>query len=143
MLIGAATMPAWPLHDVSGFHVSGFDPTTTVYRPEPLLITDSAPDKGPVLITVTYSVPAENTEQYLAAMQRVQASRRRTGASRWYLYRDAADPQRFVESFLVPSWDEHLRQHRERQTVIDQDIEQEAQQLSDGPPVVAHLLRAR
>lgn len=138
MLLGAATIPVWPLIDTSGF-----DPTTTVYRPEPQLIAEPGSDEGPVLVTVTYTVPPENTEPYLAAMQRVQASRRRTGATRWYLYRDAAAPQRFVESFLVPSWDEHLRQHRERQTVVDHDIEREAQQLASGPPTVAHLFRAR
>jgi MFS family permease len=138
MLLGAATIPIWPLIDTSGF-----DPATTVYRPEPQLIAEPASDEGPVLITVTYTVPPENTEPYLAAMQRVQASRRRTGATRWYLYRDAAAPQCFVESFLVPSWDEHLRQHRERQTVVDHDIQREAQRLAGGPPVVAHLFRAR
>ena len=67
----------------------------------------------------------------------------RTGATRWNLYRDAADPQRFLETFHVPSWEEHLRQHRERLTGTDQDIEREAMMLAAEPPEVAHLLRAR
>ena len=73
----------------------------------------------------------------------MQASRRRTGATRWNLYRDAADPARFIETFLVPSWEEHLRQHHERLTGTDQDIERRALALADGPPRVAHLFCAR
>jgi hypothetical protein len=43
----------------------------------------------------------------------------------------------------VPSWNEHLRQHRERLTGADQDLEERAIGLADGPPQVAHLFRAR
>jgi MFS family permease len=138
MLLGALTIPVWSLHETAGL-----DRSTTVYWPEPELFADPDPDEGPVLITVTYRIPPENTEAWLTAMRRVQQSRRRTGATRWNLYRDAADPQRFVETFLVPSWAEHLRQHHERLTATDQDIEREAQQLAGAPGVVAHLFRAR
>jgi hypothetical protein len=75
-------------------------------------------------------------------MRHVRSSRRRTGASRWSLYRDAADRSRFIESFFVPSWEEHLRQHRDRLTGADQDLEQEALTLAAGPPQIAHLFRA-
>ena len=95
------------------------------------------------MIMVTFTVPPENTERFIAAMQRVQASRRRTGATRWNLYRDAADPDRFVETFHVPSWEEHMRQHNERLTATDQDIESEAIGLASRPPEGAHLLHAR
>jgi hypothetical protein len=43
----------------------------------------------------------------------------------------------------VPSWDEHLRQHRDRLTGADQDVEEQARELAAGPPQVAHLFRAR
>jgi hypothetical protein len=43
----------------------------------------------------------------------------------------------------VPSWEEHLRQHHERLTATDQDIDREAQDLTSGPPEIAHLFRAR
>jgi hypothetical protein len=36
----------------------------------------------------------------------------RTGAYRWRLYRNAADPHRLSEVFHLVSWDEHLSQHR-------------------------------
>ncbi len=116
MVLGAATSAIWPLVDTTGL-----DGSTTVHWPEPQLLVEPDPDEGPVLITVTFAVPPENERRFVEAMQRVQASRRRTGAPRWNLYRDAAVPGRFMERFLVPSWNEHLRQHRERPTATDQD----------------------
>lgn len=41
---------------------------------------------------------------------------------------------RFVETFVVASWEEHLRQHRERYTATDQDIEERASALSEPAP---------
>jgi predicted MFS family arabinose efflux permease len=138
MALGAATITVLPLHDTTGL-----DRTTAVYWPEPQLVTEPDPDEGPVLITLTFTVPADNVARFLRAMTQVRSSRHRTGASRWSLYRDAADPSRFVETFLVPSWEEHLRQHRERVTGADQDVEEEAIKRAAGPPQVAHLFRAR
>ena len=48
----------------------------------------------------------------------VGRARRRTGAVRWSVYRDAERPERFIEMFIVPTWQEHVRQH-ERRTVTD------------------------
>ena len=138
MVLGAASSAIWPLFDTAQL-----DRSTTVYWPEPQLMVEPDRDEGPVLITVTFTVPLENEQRFVQAMQRVQASRRRTGATRWNLYRDAAVPGRFMETFLVPSWDEHLRQHRQRLTGTDQDIEREALMLTTEPPEVTHLLRAR
>jgi len=42
--------------------------------------------------------------------------------------------------YLVPSWEEHLRQHGGRLTEADQDIELRAKALAEGEPRVAHLL---
>jgi MFS family permease len=138
MAAGAVTIGVLPLHEVEGL-----DRDLAVYWPEPQVVTQPEPDEGPVLITLTFTVPQENVAGFLEAMNHVRASRRRTGASRWCLYRDAADPSRFVETFHVPSWEEHLRQHRERLTGADQDVEEKALALAAGPPEVAHLFRAR
>ena len=75
-------------------------------------------------------------------MSLVRGSRLRTGATEWGLYRDGEMEQRFVEFFIVPSWEEHLRQHRERQTGFDQQHEEQAAALSDPPPQTTHLLAA-
>jgi hypothetical protein len=44
---------------------------------------------------------------------------------------------------MVPSWEEHLRQHRHRLTGTDQNIEREAMDLAARPLEVVHLLPAR
>ena len=41
----------------------------------------------------------------------MRSFRRREGAVRWDLFRDLADSDRYLETFLVPSWAEHMRQH--------------------------------
>ena len=77
-------------------------------------------------------------------MQAVRRIRRRDGAIRWGLYEDAAIPGRYLETFVVESWAEHLRQH-ERVTVSDRDMEALAQAFHQGPepPKVTHLIAAR
>jgi hypothetical protein len=44
--------------------------------------------------------------------------------------------------FVVPSWDEHLRQHTDRLTGADQQYEEAAKALSDPPVKTAHLIAA-
>jgi quinol monooxygenase YgiN len=85
----------------------------------------------PVLVTIEYRVEPENHDAFRDAMQRLGRSRRRTGAERWSLYQDAADPNRFVENYLVGSWEEHMRQHYERQTANDQKIQARALALTE------------
>ena len=87
------------------------------------------PQRGPVLVTVDYRVPAENVEAFREAMRPVGRSRRRTGAQRWSLWQDGADPERFRESYVVPTWDEHQRQHHERFTLTDRELEERARAL--------------
>jgi quinol monooxygenase YgiN len=98
------------------------------------------PDAGPVLISSTYRVRPANRDAFVAAMQAVRRSRQRTGASRWGLFRDGGDPAVFVEVYLVPSWEEHLRQHGGRLTGSDQEYETRALALAEGPAEVRHLL---
>jgi hypothetical protein len=72
-------------------------------------------------------------------MGHLRQSRRRTGATRWALYRDGDRPDRFVEVFSVPSWEEHLRQHSGRLTATDKDVEDAALGFSDPPARAQHL----
>ena len=66
--------------------------------------------------------------------------RRRSGALSWGVYEDLAVPGRFIETFLVESWLEHLRQH-ERHTMNDKLIQTRVHRFHRGaaPPVVRHL----
>jgi len=119
------------------------DMTPVSHWTEPDLSFEPDPHR-PVLITMEYRVPQENHARFRAEMQRLGRSRRRTGAERWSLYQDAADPDRFVENFLVGSWDEHIRQLAERQTAQDIGIQQGVLSLTaDGKASPAqHLIFA-
>jgi MFS family permease len=137
MAVGAATIRLWPLYDTGST-----DRSLAVYWPEPHLVLEPDPQAGPVLVMTTYTVTAEHEQAFLREMNWVRGSRLRTGAIEWGLYRDGERAQRFVEFFVVPSWEEHLRQHRERQTGFDQQHEEQAAALSDPPPQTRHLLAA-
>jgi MFS family permease len=117
-----------------------FDSEPAVYWTEPRLAFDPEPDTGPVLITVHYTVGPEREAEFLQAMEHLRRSRRRTGATRWELYRDADRPDRFIELFRVGSWEEHERQHAGRLTAADQEVEEAALAFSDPPPRADHLL---
>lgn len=138
MAVAAATITVWRLHDTASL-----DRSPAVYWPEPQLVLDPEPEDGPVLVTVTYSVEPDNEPGFLDAMEFVRRSRLRTGAVRWQLYRDGEVSHRFVEAYVVPSWDEHLRQHTGRLVGSDQVAEERAAALSQPPPVAHHLFPAR
>lgn len=135
LLVGLATIKWWPLIDTSGM-----DRRTVVYWPEPELVLDAKPESGPVVVEVVYTIATEKEEAFLEAMTRLRLSRLRTGATEWGLYRDGESAHKFVELFVVPSWDEHLRQHRDRLTGTDRTFEEQATALSDPPPETSHLI---
>jgi MFS family permease/quinol monooxygenase YgiN len=120
------------------------DLTPSMHWPEPDLVAIPEADEGPVLVTVEYRVDPERAREFARATRRLAQARRRSGAMRWGLFRDAADPKRFVETFLVESWAEHLRQH-ERVTVSDRAAQDRVRAFHEGgePPVVTHLIAFR
>jgi MFS family permease len=111
-----------------------------IYWPEARLAFDPQPDTGPVMVSVELFVTPEREAAFLEAMNQLRQSRRRTGATRWELYRDGDRPDRFVEVFTVPSWEEHLRQHSGRLTAADKQVEDAALGFSDPPARAQHLL---
>lgn len=135
LAVGSVTVLRWPLRDITGL-----DREPAVYWPEPHLEVDPEPEEGPVLVVVTYTVEPENVDPFLRAMVPVCRMKMRTGATSYRIYRDGADPTRFVEVSEYPSWAEHLRQHGGRLTGSDQALEAEARSWADGPPHVQHLL---
>ena len=120
-------------------NTANLDRVPSAHWPAPQLLLTPDPADGPVLVILTYRVPEQNATEFTAAMRPVARSRRRTGALRWELFRDGNDPTRFVESYLVGTWAEHLRQHERRQTGADRALEERAWQYALGPPEVAHL----
>jgi MFS family permease len=116
------------------------DSEPAIYWPEARLAFDPGLDTGPVLVTVEYIVGPDREGAFLEAMDRLERSRRRTGATRWGVYRDGDRPDRFIELFSVPSWEEHLRQHEGRLTGTDREVEEAALAFSDPPARAEHLL---
>jgi MFS family permease len=108
--------------------------------PVPNLATGD-PAAGPVMVTVEYRPRAGLEADLLAALRDSRFSRRRTGASDWRVWQDAADPGRILEQFVVASWEEHLRQHG-RVTVRDQARYDRIRSMTDPghPAAVTHWL---
>jgi len=108
--------------------------------PAPQLAPDETPD-GPVLVSVEYWARPGLEDELMTALRRTRNGRRRTGATSWKAWRDASNPSRMLEQFVVASWDEHLRQH-ERVTRRDQDRLDQVRQMTDPahPVTVTHWL---
>jgi len=98
-------------------------------------------ESGPVLVTVEYLVDRDHASDFLKAMQRNKRIRRRDGASRWGIYRDTEHPDLYLETFIVSSWAEHLRQH-ERFTRADRALEERIYSYTLKEPTVRHLIYA-
>jgi MFS family permease len=99
------------------------------------------PAGGPVMVSVEYRPRDGQEAGLLAALRDTRFSRRRTGASEWRVWQDAADPARIVEQFVVASWEEHLRQHS-RITIRDQARLDQVRAMTDParPAVVTHWI---
>ncbi len=114
----------------------------SMHWPAPAPTEPIEDDRGPVLITVEYRVRPEDRAAFLKALQELKLERRRDGAYRWGVYEDVADPGRIMETFLVASWIEHLRQH-ERVTNADLVIQSYARKFQlEGEPKVTHFIAA-
>jgi MFS family permease len=118
--------------------------TPWVHWPEPVSVVEPEPDRGPVLVTLEYRIDPERAREFRRAMREMRRIRRRDGAFRWGLYSDPATPGRFLETYLVESWGEHLRQHT-RITEADRKIEELVLSfnLDQGPPPTTHLIAER
>ena len=86
--------------------------------PAPVVKETLPGDRGPVLVTVEYTVASEDRGAFAAALAANAHVRRRDGAIYWHHFIDTADPRRHLEVFVVESWLEHMRQH-ERVTRAD------------------------
>jgi MFS family permease len=109
----------------------------------PVLVKELGADlhQGPVLVTVEYAIIREREAEFVEAIHQYARIRRRDGAYRWGIFRDTETTDRYLETFLVNSWAEHLRQH-ERLTQSDRELEQRLHSYLAGDPKVRHLIYA-
>ncbi len=141
-LLWAAAGMAASLPFLLRIHIlKGTLPDLTPYqpkRPVPAFAT-TYPEDGPVRLSVEYVVTPENLPAFTRAIYAMQGVRRRDGAIRWGIYRDAADPTRLNETFVMESWLDYLRS-RERTTAADQAVRERLWALHAGsaPPRITH-----
>jgi MFS family permease len=134
MAAGAATLWSWPFRPIADMDRS------MVRWPEAQPLISADRDSGPVLVRTAYTIAADKEQQFRQAMARLRQSRLRTGAVDWALYQDAQNPRLFIELYSVPSWEEHIRQHQERQTGTDLRYRDDAAALSNPQPQADHYL---
>jgi MFS family permease len=121
---------------------AGIDLTPSMHWPSPVITYEVEPDRGPVLVTVEYRIQAANREAFVAALERLGHERRRDGAYAWGVFEDTAEQGRFLETFFVESWLEHLRQHH-RVTNADRIVQEAIQRYHlEGRPNVRHFIAA-
>jgi predicted MFS family arabinose efflux permease len=93
----------------------------------------------PVLVTVEYDVSPGRESEFLDAIREYGRVRRRDGASRWGICRDIEASNRYLETFVVSSWDEHVRQH-DRLTRGDSELTRRLRSCIGQDPIARHLL---
>jgi MFS family permease len=67
---------------------------------------------GPVMVLNTWQIDEADFGEFTKVMNEVRLVRLSTGAYRWRLFRHTSDPTRLTELMVLPSWEDHLAQHR-------------------------------
>ncbi|MGF6231106.1 MFS family permease [Inquilinus ginsengisoli] len=102
------------------------------------------PRRDAVMVVVEYRIGPEQERDFVRATIRLREVRLRNGASRWSLFRDAADRLKWSEVYFVDSWYEHLRLLA-RLTVAERELIDRVGRLHQGPPppAVRHAISWR
>lgn len=98
-------------------------------------------DDGPVLVTIEYRIDPARADEFREVMRETRRRRLAQGALSWELFRDSADPARFVEYVVDESWLEQRRRF-ERLTAADETLRarRRAFHIGDGPPKVTRCI---
>lgn len=112
--------------------------------PEPVFDVPAEQSSGLVLVTTEFRIAPENARAFAEAMQGVRTLRLREGALRWNLFQDAAQPERWIETMMMASWNDHLRQHT-RVSLEGAELEATAWKFHEGPnpPLVSHMVDSK
>lgn len=97
-----------------------------------------------MLVTIEYQIRPKDRIAFTQAIHRAREMRMRNGAIRWGVFQDARQPERFVETFVVDSWLDFLRQ-RERFSAPDRAIRDQAWSFHQGgsPPTISYMFYAK
>jgi MFS family permease len=118
------------------------DLTPSTQWPAPVVSRSVEGEDGPVLVTIEYRIGADNRKSFLSALYELQHERLRDGASSWGIFEDTSQSGRFLETFLVSSWTEHLRQHQ-RVTNADYVLQQRIIGLLQEQQKITHFVAPR
>ncbi|WP_416412476.1 MFS transporter [Pantoea sp. App145] len=104
-------------------------------------VPDVHHNRGPVMVSYEYRIRPEDAHDFTVCMQDMRRVRRRGGAINWSIYEDVLQPGIFVETFVVGSWMEHLRE-KERYTMNDRKIQSRVYAFHQGEnmPDVRYLV---
>ena len=136
IVLGILLTNRYPMREIPEASV-----TPSLHWPLPDALRDTHPAAGPVLVMMDYEIDPRQTEEFLLAIHQLATIRKRDGGMEWGIYSDPAVPGRFVETYVVESWAEHLRQHA-RFTYGDKSVEDHVRtfHIGEQPPRVRHLL---
>jgi quinol monooxygenase YgiN len=93
------------------------------------------------MVTVEYRIDPTRAGEFFDVMQRTRRARLRQGALSWGLFRDAAQPSRWIEYFVDENWIEHQRR-LERFSAFDAELRAQrlAFHLDAEPPQVKRYI---
>jgi MFS family permease len=116
-----------------------YTPHPPTHLPEPAVGVEA--EDGPVMVTVEYLIDPARADGFIEVMQRTRRARLRQGALSWGLFRDAAQPGRYIEYFVDENWIEHQRR-LERFSAFDAELREKrfGFHLGDGPPRVKRYI---
>ena len=117
------------------------DVTPFARLPELAVSAEPRPNDGPVLVQVEYRIDPDKRGAFLEAIQAVEATRRRNGATSWRVFRDIEESDRFIERYVIASWAEYVRL-RMRMTVADRMVQNRVVELQrkDVPTRISRYL---
>ena len=109
--------------------------------PEPHVPQAIPAGRGPALVSIEYQIDPQNASPFLALARELSEERLRDGAYQWGIFEDVALPGRYVETFLIASWEDYERQYR-RLSADGAEREARVMRLHLGPaaPLVRHWI---
>jgi MFS family permease len=106
---------------------------------EPEVATPVEHDEGPVQVMVEYLIEPKNADAFVELMQASRRARLRAGASSWALFRDPANPGRYVEQWVEESWLELLR-YRDKATEGERELRDAKRAFHVGPDAPVRIV---
>ncbi|MGL4353530.1 MAG: MFS transporter [Aeromonas popoffii] len=101
--------------------------TPSRHWPEPDPVDPAQQQTGPVMIHVRYRVMSGQEAPFKVLLRQLGETRHRDGGLEWHLFRDQ-EGDGFIETFVLPTWLDHLRQH-ERVTDEEQQLQAQIRAL--------------